>query len=175
MSMLRAPPGLDPIPMVSPKVSARTWADVVKPRRCEANKMEKVAQRAESDEETQANSSTLESDFSDTESSSGSSASLTCGKTSRKLDLDDLIRFEPQSAHEADLTAQACTEVDACIRLRSDAPVFVPRDLTATMTTIGPPPGLRTSLRTQAKAFVPGVVAAPSFGQWMTTLPSCDF
>jgi hypothetical protein len=159
---LAAPPGLDLIPHVAAMAPKRSWADVVKSQRygmdtesMSQKLMEQSSQSADTDGETQADSSFLGSDVSDSESSVGDSPSLNPAVASLKLDLNDLINFEQEyDVSEKGLPAPAYIDIDS--RLRGDAPVFVPMSMVAATTMIAPPPGLRTSLRSQAKAFVPG-------------------
>jgi hypothetical protein len=156
VSLLAAPPGLDLLPSASTEVPKRSWADIVKSQKCDNDKeltsqkcMEQSLQSMDTDSETQANSSTVESDISDSESSVGDSPSVQPAAEPLKLDLSNAIGYME------DLTATAYNDINAR-RMRIDAPVFVPMSMIAATTTIAPPPGLRTSLRSQAKAFVPG-------------------
>jgi hypothetical protein len=162
MSLLAAPPGLELIPDVSPMVPKRSWAEVVKSQRYETN-MERTSQKrveqasqSDSDEETQANSSSLESDISDSESSISDSPSLNPEPVTLKHGVNDAIQSEQQSGFEMCRPTLACTDDEACTRLRRNARPFVPMGTATMMTTIAPPPGLHTILRSQANAFVPG-------------------
>jgi hypothetical protein len=161
MSVLAAPPGLELIPNVSPLVSKRSWADVVKSQRCETKRERTSPKRKEqsfqsdTDEETQANSSTVDSDISDSESSIGDSLLLRPEAVTCLLDVNDPIQSKQQSDLETCRPESACVNASKCTRLRKSAPVFVPIGTDSAIATIPPPPGLRTSLRIQANAFVP--------------------
>merc|ERR1719356_681832 len=122
--------------------SERTWADVVKSRRCETNKesiahmLEQQFPPSDTDEETQANSSTFESDTSDSESSVGNWPASESEAGAPELNSCDLIQSEQQIVSETCQTAIASINPEKSTRLRRHAPLFVPVGMSATTAVI---------------------------------------
>jgi hypothetical protein len=178
MSSLAAPPGLQPMPDLSPDVVKRAWADILKSKGDDMKRLlyeeikrdytsqKNMGQASElvdkDEEETQATSTSVDSEWSDSESSMESSAPLHPEPTSFNLDLDgaehSLMLTRLMLDVEKDLDdllyselayselAIACTRLQTrCAHLRSDAPLLVPTGMDLTTASSSPPSGLRTT------------------------------
>jgi len=152
---LEPPPGLDP-------PSRRTWADVVKskaPIDQGAWSPGKTANSEDIDEETRASSMNSDSELSDCET--------LCTKKSSDLNADAPSFAPEMNCDAAPFVPGAFNllDVEAHTRLRSSASLFVPGAMVSpspcyTSSIPAPPPGLRTDLNGQAKAFVPRLMGS---------------
>jgi hypothetical protein len=151
MSLSAAQSKLEPMSDLSQK---RTWVDIVKSNsgdmkrllydeiKREYTSQKNMGQAFElvdkDEDETQANSSPIESEWSDSESSMEGSVPLNPESTPSHVDFDEFFYSE---------LAIACTRLQTrCARLRDDVPLFVPTGMAQTKVSIAPTSGLCTSL-----------------------------